>query len=210
MKHISILFLIIAIALTALSGCDSQDSIVKPTTSQTDDPSRIGYGDNRSGNEVDEIPNWTQFLADVLAAPIEDRPAMVDSFLTLVEDEEDYGFPLTVEEQCVYLYTGTVNSVGVPGDHNGWNPDADQMTVIPGTLLWYHETSYELDARLDYKFVTNGGTWILDPRNPRQINGGFGPNSEMAMPEYVNPWRLYTTGISCMAIWRPSNSPATR
>jgi enterochelin esterase family protein len=44
-----------------------------------------------------------------------------------------------------------------------------------------------LEARIDYKFILNETNWILDPRNPRTCTGGFGPNSELAMPEYVDP-----------------------
>jgi enterochelin esterase family protein len=43
---------------------------------------------------------------------------------------------------------------------------------------------------LDYKFVLNGNNWILDPENPNTVLGGFGPNSELAMPEYVQPWEI--------------------
>jgi enterochelin esterase family protein len=42
-------------------------------------------------------------------------------------------------------------------------------------------------ARIDYKLVLNGSTWILDPNNPHQQYSGFGPNSELRMPEWVFP-----------------------
>jgi len=35
--------------------------------------------------------------------------------------------------------------------------------------------------------VINNSNWILDPKNPNRISGGFGPNSELAMPAYVQP-----------------------
>lgn len=54
-----------------------------------------------------------------------------------------------------------------------------------------------MNARLDYKFVVNGSTWILDPENPNRVSGGFGPNSELAMPEYIQPWEIkYNPGIN--------------
>ncbi len=46
---------------------------------------------------------------------------------------------------------------------------------------------FERDARLDYKFIINGSTWILDPLNPHKVSGGYGPNSELRMPDYVMP-----------------------
>jgi enterochelin esterase family protein len=54
----------------------------------------------------------------------------------------------------------------------------------------YYTRSFEPNARLDYKFVLNGSTWILDPLNPRTCAGGFGPNSELAMPAYIQPWEI--------------------
>ncbi|MGB5530296.1 MAG: alpha/beta hydrolase-fold protein, partial [Ignavibacteriaceae bacterium] len=40
------------------------------------------------------------------------------------------------------------------------------------------------------KFVLNGSTWILDPENPNTCQGGYGPNSELSMPLYVQPWEI--------------------
>ncbi len=48
------------------------------------------------------------------------------------------------------------------------------------------EKTLPTDARLDYKVVVNGN-WILDPANSLQMWGGFGPNSELRMPDYVFP-----------------------
>jgi len=59
------------------------------------------------------------------------------------------------------------------------------MTRVEGTTLWFHTRRFEQDARLDYKFVVNGNSWILDPRNALHVSGGFGPNSELRMPGYV-------------------------
>jgi enterochelin esterase family protein len=42
----------------------------------------------------------------------------------------------------------------------------------------------------------NGSTWILDPENPHTCEGGFGPNSELSMPLYIQPWEIeYNTNI---------------
>jgi enterochelin esterase family protein len=70
------------------------------------------------------------------------------------------------------------------------------MSRLSTTDLWYCTRVFESDARLDYKFVLNGGTWILDPRNPLTVNGGFGPNSELRMPTYIPaPEIQYYPGI---------------
>jgi enterochelin esterase family protein len=70
------------------------------------------------------------------------------------------------------------------GDATEWAPNTP-LTNISGTNFWYLTTSYETDARLDYKFVINGSNWILDPKNLLTCSGGFGPNSELRMPGYT-------------------------
>lgn len=183
--------LIALLGLTGFVACTAEDSPLDATSSDpTADSRRAGYGlDPTETSEFDEDPpDWHQFLADIDATIYPNRQAVADSFITMLEDMDDYGFPLVIDTMAVYLYTGS-GSIGVPGDHNGWDPgDGDaQMTTIAGTDLHYLETLYERDARLDYKFVINGSDWILDPRNPRTVSGGYGPNSELAMPDYVDP-----------------------
>ncbi|MCI0693235.1 T9SS type A sorting domain-containing protein [candidate division KSB1 bacterium] len=62
---------------------------------------------------------------------------------------------------------------------------ADRLQQLPATNFWYLGKNFEPEARLDYKFVLNGSTWILDPHHNKTVLGGFGPNSELAMPLYV-------------------------
>ena len=84
-----------------------------------------------------------------------------------------------------------------PGDFNGWNPSPAPMTRLSQTNFFYYSRNFEMNARLDYKFVVNGSSWILDPENPNRVSGGFGPNSELAMPEYIQPWEIkYKPGIN--------------
>ena len=64
------------------------------------------------------------------------------------------------------------------------------MTNISGTNFWYRTYTFDDDARLDYKFVYNGSTWIFDPRNPYTAPGGFGNNSELRMPDYNPPQEI--------------------
>lgn len=91
------------------------------------------------------------------------------------------------DSQAVFIYSGQASSVGVAGDFNGWNPSNTPLTALGGSSLWYVQAEFELDARFDYKIVVNGSQWILDPRNASQVVGGFGPNSELSMPDYVHP-----------------------
>lgn len=88
-----------------------------------------------------------------------------------------------------FIYAGSATSVAVAGDFSGWNPSGRSFTKLGDTDLWYRKETFETNARLDYKLVV-GSNWILDPRNPNKIGGGFGANSELAMPEYVQPWEI--------------------
>jgi enterochelin esterase family protein len=134
---------------------------------------------------VDSIigPRFSVFYSRVTAAANPLRQAMTDSFMATISS-----FPFVEGKTTAYfLYRGNANSVTVPGDANGWITDAFPMTRISGTNLWFRQAVFEPDARLDYKFFLNGSTYALDALNPRQVNSGFGPNSELAMPDYAQP-----------------------
>lgn len=121
------------------------------------------------------------FLTRVNNAPAQQRSAIIDSFMTAANS-----FPFLEQDTlCHFIYRGAVNRVNVPGDANGWDANAFSMVRLASTDFFYHTRKFETDARLDYKFVLNGSNWILDPRNPHQVAGGFGPNSELRMPAYA-------------------------
>lgn len=136
--------------------------------------------------------SFQNFIDRLNQLPSEQRQPVVDSFLT-VNPHSPFKEADTLAN---FFYTGNVQSVSVPGDATGWDPGPNIMTHIDGTNFWYFSAVYENDARLDYKFVTNGSNWILDPRNPNSVNGGFGPNSELSMPGYTQPAEIeYDPGI---------------
>ncbi len=124
---------------------------------------------------------FQDFLNRVNAAPDSLSTAIVDSFMNAVGN-----LPLREQDSvCHFIYRGSASSASVAGDANGWSTTATPMGRLSTTNLWYLTMIFESDARLDYKFVLNGSTWILDPRNPYTCTGGLGPNSELRMPEYV-------------------------
>lgn len=126
---------------------------------------------------------FDDFLAQLNGTPLDQRPALVDSFMDAVS-----AFPIVERDTLAhFIYRGSASSVSVPGDFNAWVIGASPMTPIAGTDFWYRTESYESDARLDYKFVLDGSNWILDPLNPNTVLGGFGPNSELRMPAYKAP-----------------------
>ncbi|MGI9455270.1 MAG: alpha/beta hydrolase-fold protein [Aeoliella sp.] len=96
--------------------------------------------------------------------------------------------PYAQDNQVAFLVRSSASTVAWPGDFNGWNPNASgwQGMQFAGTDLWILEKSFPSDARLDYKVFDNGN-WLLDPANSLQMWGGFGPNSELRMPDYIFP-----------------------
>jgi len=133
-------------------------------------------------SQFQQFINYVNSLGD----PTE-KQAAVDSFMTYART---VGIPFIEDSTANFIYLGNPNSVTVPGDFNGWSITAWPMTRLSQTNFWYRSENFELDARLDYKFVLNGSTWILDPENPNTCQGGFGPNSELSMPLYVQPWEI--------------------
>lgn len=126
---------------------------------------------------------FEEFCSRVKSAPEAQRTALVDSFMNAVS-----AFPFIENDSLAhFIFLGPASRVNVPGDANNWNPAGFPMTRLATTNLWYRTEKFESDARLDYKFVIDGSRWILDPENPRQVTGGFGPNSELSMPAYIQP-----------------------
>ncbi|MCK5573929.1 MAG: hypothetical protein KAJ12_14260, partial [Bacteroidetes bacterium] len=131
-------------------------------------------------------PLFQAFLDTLNAADIAYRPLLVDSFLQTAPS-----IPFIEQDTiATFIYQGAATGVNVPGDFNGWNPNAYPMATVEGSNLWYRWDIFEPDARLDYKFVLNGSEWILDPMNPNTWPGGFGLNSFLAMPAWERPWEV--------------------
>lgn len=117
------------------------------------------------------------------------EPERTTALNTLWADLRTKGqVPFAVGDTVVWLYRGTASSVAVAGDHTGWrlSPGARRVGTLP---LWMLEQPLPDAARIDYKLVINGSSWILDPANPLQAWSGFGPNSELRMPAYAYPRR---------------------
>jgi enterochelin esterase-like enzyme len=132
--------------------------------------------------------NFIDYLSSVSAA---DRQSKSDSFISSVKE-----FPILEDTVAWIIYKGPGKEPSVAGDLTGWAPGKDKMLNIPGTDLWYLKLVAERNARLDYKIVYDGSTWIQDPLNPYTSAGGYGVNSELRMPAYTPPAELnYSAGI---------------
>lgn len=133
-----------------------------------------------SAQSFQDFINYVNGLPDPAA-----RQTAVDSFMNQLP-----GAPLIEFDTLAhFIYQGNV-PVQVAGDFNGWNPAQGALSSVGYTDLWVRTMVFEPNARLDYKFVLSGSNWILDPLNPNTVSGGFGPNSELAMPQYVQPWEI--------------------
>jgi len=111
---------------------------------------------------------------------------VADSF---VNANRTTGIPIKEGNMAVFLYNSPANYMQIAGDFTNWSASVT-MNKISNTNLFYYFRTFEMNARVDYKLVVNGSNWILDPLNPRQCPGGFGPNSELAMPAFVQPWEI--------------------
>lgn len=113
-----------------------------------------------------------------------------DSVLSVLLDQLEVTnrVPYTDSNKVAFLYYGTASSVKWAGDFNGWNPNASgwKGSQLNKSNLYLLEKEFPTDARLDYKLVI-GSNWILDPLNNYIQYSGFGPNSELRMPDWVYP-----------------------
>jgi len=115
-----------------------------------------------------------------------ERDAKVDSFWSTLADANQ--IPFVHGDSVAFLCRSDRGLVQWPGDFNGWGRDDLQWGFrIGDTDLYVLDRTFPRDARLDYKILLNGSNWILDPENPLIMWGGFGPNSELRMPDYVYP-----------------------
>ncbi len=133
--------------------------------------------------------DFNAFITHLNSLPEDQRMAVVDSFMVAAASS---GFPYITGDTAQFIYRGNATTVQVAGDFNGWNPATAFLAKIEGTDFFYYSKNFEMNARLDYKFVLDQNAWILDPLNPVTVSGGYGPNSELAMPEYVQPWEIET------------------
>lgn len=112
------------------------------------------------------------------------RKAEADSLWKKLALEDQ--IPFKQDSIAVFLFKGEADQVSWNGDFNSWSGNKsfdNEGTRIKGTNIWMLKAVFPPDARIDYK-VTIDESWILDPVNPHYQWSGFGPNSELRMPEW--------------------------
>lgn len=136
-------------------------------------------------SDVLSAQDFLDFVGSLYSSAVPQRQARVDSFFNA-----NTQYPMIENDTtAIFLLKGAYGSVDLAGDMNGWQTGIDALSNVSNTDMWFQLRNYPSNARLDYKFVADNA-WILDPRNPNTVTGGYGPNSELAMPMYVQPWEI--------------------
>ena len=112
-----------------------------------------------------------------------DRRALAE---TISQRLEQSGGPIVEDSTVTFVYRGPASRVAVSSDLNGWSASGDPMSRLDDTEFFVLTKTLHRAGRFEYKFIVDS-TWMLDPFNPQQAMGGFGPNSEVWMPGYVPP-----------------------
>ena len=129
---------------------------------------------------------FNDFLTSIDSAETKaERTEVIAYYLPVMEEQ---GIPFIEGDTANFIYVGQATTVILAGDFNEWS-GSDTLIPIDSTDFFYFRRIFEQTARLDYKFIANNN-WILDPKNPNTCTGGYGPNSELAMPAYVQPWEI--------------------
>jgi enterochelin esterase family protein len=135
--------------------------------------------------------NFDDFLEQYNNAPASNKTDVLDDYL--LWQENNGGFPaIQNNTEIVFIYFSVhyITTVDVVGDFNSWGSQIPMTKLESDVSFFYKKMSFESSARLDYKFVKDGSQWIVDPRNPNTVTGGFGPNSELSMPEFIQPTEI--------------------
>ncbi|MEO0587481.1 MAG: hypothetical protein AAF078_07570 [Planctomycetota bacterium] len=149
----------------------------------------VAHAQPLPGPDFERLPlydSYDQFRVALDAAAGSADPADLDAFWNALRAAGQV--PYAQDGRVAFLYRGNAGSVAFAGDHNGWNPNAGSARAarVGASDVWINERAFPDDARIDYKVVANGN-WVLDPANPLQVWSGFGPNSELRMPDYEFP-----------------------
>jgi enterochelin esterase-like enzyme/outer membrane protein assembly factor BamB len=128
---------------------------------------------------------FRRFLREARNA--DDKAAVVDSFMAARAE-----FPIIEDDGTVwFVYRGAAEQdVAIVGDFLG-NRRAEPMQRLDGTDLYYYAATVEPEGRLNYGFVVDFDTNVLDPLNPRSVpltmrlyDDRGGESSWFAMPAW--------------------------
>jgi enterochelin esterase-like enzyme len=126
---------------------------------------------------------------DQLLAELETATSVAAKTRLVRDFARDNSSPIIEDSRAIFFYVSEdAREVVLEGDWTHWQPTAP-LAYLPDTPLWYRVERFPRAARLEYRLVVNGRR-RLDPRNPRTAPSGFGPHSEVVMPDYHAPSEL--------------------
>ena len=147
-----------------------------------------------SASHAQSFTDFDDFLRQYAATDSAAQASLARSFVDWQQARG--GFPIAESSGrvvFVYFTGGLEHDVRLTGDFRPkgisnpyWDVVGEPMTRV-GSIFYLHRM-FELDARLDYRFIVDGKR-ALDPLNPRKIVSGTGEGdaSELVMPAHQIP-----------------------
>ncbi len=136
----------------------------------------------RKDKKKNNLALFMKFIRQAKSLPLKKRKIFVEKKFQNMKNK--FKFPIINKNEVVFVYKGKAKEVKLMGDMTVWQIFPIHLKRVRETDLFYLKKYYELNARLDYKFLIDNKAAVLDPLNPNIIYGGFGPNSEFKMPNY--------------------------
>jgi enterochelin esterase-like enzyme len=167
-KHIRSLVGFTILLVISASGCNNEEVA----------PNKGGYH---------QFSSYADFISTLTSiAGLEDsisRSSQLNIFWdSLVANRQ---IPFIMHDSVALLYKKAGSTTRWVGDFNAWKPSWEGQRVGQSDIRMY-EAVFPANARLDYKIIDNN-RWILDPANEFIQYSGFGPNSELRMPNWIYP-----------------------
>lgn len=132
---------------------------------------------------ADRFENFSEFFEAVKSEEVTNRASLVQEYFDMLRLKEN--FPLINGENVTFISKNDSEQIYLQGDFNYWGQKpVITMTKLEGTDLFYYETTFLLDARIEYEFFNSEGEYFNDPYNKYFGLTGWGKHSEVKMPNY--------------------------
>jgi len=185
---------LLSVLLLTMVACGIENPLATPTASPAP-PSPTSEPMPTTTPLPGSVAGFQPFLVEASALKTDQRQEKVNRFMAQLNQA-----PLTEGDTAIFLWQGAADSVHLLGDMNGWNAGSPlPLTRLQGSDLWYLQTHFETEARLDYQFEINGNNYQLDPLNPNTLMSETGPNSVLTMPGYLTPPELLAKEVPAPA-----------
>ncbi len=135
---------------------------------------------------IQEFASFDLFVDALEGLASDGQRAQVDALWNSLVAKQR--IPFIQGDRVAFLYRGRARSVQWVGDFTAWqNGPVLQGRRMGRSDIWVAYATFPTNARVEYRIVVDGKAATPDRANPLQQWGGFGPNSVVAMPDYVFP-----------------------